>query len=268
MGCVGVNGCALARGGEMGYNGGGKGGMGMLKFGENIRAWRLEKGVTQEKMAESLGVTAQAVSRWETGAACPDIEMLIPLAGYFGRTVDELLGSGGVRREEMVGRAYTLGREGKLSEAEKLCREGLRRYPGDSGLTMALCETLARMDCMEKEAIRLGEAALGSSDVSMKAKSTVTVTLIFLYRRLGGAERAREMTMSLPHLWECREALMGEEDGEALREMVKKLISFAAWKIQENRGGRIPEYVQLGFPFGEGPQEEEAFRIIGEYLRN
>ncbi len=247
--------------------------MDVLELGENMRRLRLQKGVTQEKMAEVMGVSAQAVSRWETCAAYPDIELLPRLAGYFGVTVDALMGAGGVRREEMTGRAYTLAREGKMDEAIALCREGLERFPGDSGLTMALCETLARQESPDKarEAVRLGEKVLRQGDITAKARSTIAVTLIFLYRRLGEGERLRELTMSLPHLWECREALMGEDrDGEeyerALRVTVKKLLQFAAWKI-ENRDRRvgIPDYVQLGFPFGDF-DEKESLETIRAFL--
>lgn len=56
-----------------------------------IKKCRLEKGYTQEKLAEMLGVSVPAVSKWETGHSVPDIAMLSPLARALGTTPDELL---------------------------------------------------------------------------------------------------------------------------------------------------------------------------------
>jgi len=51
-----------------------------------------EKGVTQEEMAQHLGISYQAVSKWETGAAYPDITLLPAIADYFGVSIDAILG--------------------------------------------------------------------------------------------------------------------------------------------------------------------------------
>ena len=61
-------------------------------IGEIIAQKRKEKKLTQEELAERMGVSAQAVSKWENGLSCPDITLLPPLAALFGVTVDELLG--------------------------------------------------------------------------------------------------------------------------------------------------------------------------------
>lgn len=52
---------------------------------------RREKGVTQEQLARAVGVSKPAVSKWETGQSCPDIQLLAPIARYFGVTIDALL---------------------------------------------------------------------------------------------------------------------------------------------------------------------------------
>ena len=62
-----------------------------LNFSENFKQLRKEKGVTQEKIAEILGVTGQTVSRWELSICYHDLELLPSIANYFGVTVDSLL---------------------------------------------------------------------------------------------------------------------------------------------------------------------------------
>jgi transcriptional regulator with XRE-family HTH domain len=66
--------------------------MQQLKLRENISFLRRNKGLTQEQLAEKLGVTNQAVSKWESGQCCPDIILLPEIADIFGVTIDELIG--------------------------------------------------------------------------------------------------------------------------------------------------------------------------------
>lgn len=61
-------------------------------LGKRIAAHRKELGLTQDRLAELLGITPQAVSKWENNQSCPDIAILPRLAEIFGITVDELLG--------------------------------------------------------------------------------------------------------------------------------------------------------------------------------
>lgn len=60
-------------------------------IGQKISMLRKDKGITQEGLAERLGVSPQAVSKWENDISCPDITLLPKLAQHLGITVDELL---------------------------------------------------------------------------------------------------------------------------------------------------------------------------------
>ena len=62
----------------------------MNHLANNLRRLRLAKQLTQEQMAEKLGISAQSVSRWETCATYPDVMLLPKLAEFFGVLVDEL----------------------------------------------------------------------------------------------------------------------------------------------------------------------------------
>ena len=61
-----------------------------MNIGKQIKALRMQKGITQEALAGELHVTCQAVSKWETGATTPDIQLLPEIAVFFGSTIDEL----------------------------------------------------------------------------------------------------------------------------------------------------------------------------------
>ncbi|MBQ9995300.1 MAG: helix-turn-helix transcriptional regulator, partial [Clostridia bacterium] len=71
-------------------------------IGENVRRLRGERGLTQEELADFLGVTFQAVSKWERGLAYPDVETIPVIANYFGVTIDELMGNSRIRAEERI----------------------------------------------------------------------------------------------------------------------------------------------------------------------
>ena len=61
-----------------------------LNLGSVIKRLRIEHSITQEELAEYLGISFQAVSKWETGTTLPDITLLPKLAAFFGVKIDEL----------------------------------------------------------------------------------------------------------------------------------------------------------------------------------
>lgn len=63
-----------------------------MTIGNNIKRIRQNKGVTQEQLGDIIGVSGQAVSKWENGSALPDISVLPKLADCFGISIDELMG--------------------------------------------------------------------------------------------------------------------------------------------------------------------------------
>ncbi|MBR6361416.1 MAG: helix-turn-helix transcriptional regulator, partial [Clostridia bacterium] len=71
-------------------------------FSENIRSLRKERDLTQEALAEFLGVSFQAVSKWERGESYPDIELLPAIAAFFSVSTDNLLGVDKAKNEEEI----------------------------------------------------------------------------------------------------------------------------------------------------------------------
>ena len=63
----------------------------MKAFGDSLRERRWALGFTQKQLAQRLHVTSQAISKWETGASCPDIALLPRIADCLGVSVDALL---------------------------------------------------------------------------------------------------------------------------------------------------------------------------------
>ena len=76
-----------------------------LSIGENIRKYRRNADLTQEQLAEKLGVSFQAISRWENGTTYPDMEFLPSIAQFFGISVDSLLGCSEEEKEKAAEKA-------------------------------------------------------------------------------------------------------------------------------------------------------------------
>lgn len=102
-----------------------------MKIGKNIRQYRKQYGLTQEQLAEAVGVTVGAVSKWESGHSNPDITMLPELADLFEISVDVLLGyqlncRTAKRASEKIDE---LCRNKKFEEALRESDKAIQRYP-------------------------------------------------------------------------------------------------------------------------------------------
>lgn len=76
--------------------------MDAMSLGKRIADLRKNQNMTQEELSEKLGVSPQAVSKWETGASCPDITLLPAIAALFGVTIDSLLTDNPVQETRIV----------------------------------------------------------------------------------------------------------------------------------------------------------------------
>ena len=252
-----------------------------INIGDNLKQLRLQKGLTQEQLADVFGVSAQAVSRWENNTSYPDITLLPGLAIYFNTSVDAIVGMDEIRKEETLrnihGQINELVISGQTDKAITLIRDSLKIYPNDSGLLMSLGETLAhRHDdpAATQEAISIAERVLQSNDISVKAKGTTSANLLFLYLRAGKKEKAESLIRSLPHIWESREILMpevydGEEYTEEFKKCIVKVLSFLCQKIDaatERQIGATPTYIQLGVDFTPTASTAEMLTQIKAFL--
>lgn len=105
-----------------------------ILIGDNIRRLRRQGSITQEQLAEMLGVTCAAVSKWERGETYPDITLLFPLAHFFQVTVDELMGFDEdlLEREiDAVLQKYGVLCQDNASKARAFITQAYGQYPND-----------------------------------------------------------------------------------------------------------------------------------------
>lgn len=115
-----------------------------IYFSEIFKKLRKERDLTQETLADYLGVSFQAVSKWERGESYPDIELLPEIAGYFGVSVDELLGVNRAENEkEILG---IIEEFDNLTDSEKrheIIVKAIEKYPNDFRLQLRYMGDLA-----------------------------------------------------------------------------------------------------------------------------
>ena len=107
-----------------------------ITLNEQLKKLRREKGNTQEDLATHLGITIQAVSKWERGEGYPDITLLFPLAHYFKISVDELMGYNTEKIEQDI--LNTLKEYTSISKsysnhhlAKDFITKAYKKYPND-----------------------------------------------------------------------------------------------------------------------------------------
>ena len=153
-----------------------------LNIGENIRSCRRKMNLTQEQLAEKLGVSFQSVSRWENDMTYPDMELLPALMGIFGITADELLGISEAKKEqeteEIMGELVKLSMQ-KDAPAERI-NELIRAIRRDylNGFTICHLRYSVNIDVYRRPEIlpeiRLTmEQALESRDFDMADRNTM-----------------------------------------------------------------------------------------------
>ncbi|MBD5461103.1 MAG: helix-turn-helix domain-containing protein [Lachnospiraceae bacterium] len=181
----------------------------MLYLPENLKKCRILKNLTQEDVAEYLGITPQSVSKWERGESYPDITFLPALANIFETSIDLLVGMDTIRAEEtrynIHKKATDYQRKGDYDSAEKIYRDALLIYPNKPGMILGLAGTLALKGNTE-DAIEFMERGLSISD-NEKQKATMRAALCFLYLKAGYEDKANRLASELPHTRESREVI-------------------------------------------------------------
>ncbi|MBE6880240.1 MAG: helix-turn-helix domain-containing protein [Ruminococcaceae bacterium] len=181
----------------------------MLYLSENLKKYRSLKNLTQEDVAEYLGITPQSVSKWERGECYPDITFLPALADIFETSIDLLIGMDTIRAEQAQHNIHKTASEfqlcGDYSSAERVYRNALLTYPKNPGMILGLAGVLA-LKGESKEAISLMERGLPLS-TNEKQKSTIRAVLCFLYLKCGNNDKAHILVAQLPHTRESREVI-------------------------------------------------------------
>lgn len=192
----------------------------MNEFCKRLKELRLERNLTQTDVANALGVTTQAVSKWESQTSLPDIAMLIPIAEFHGVSVDYLLCHDLAEKEKEIldylqkCEAFVLSPKEQWEDTLKETRSMLRKYPKDHRLMLELCTELFM--CYKKinsepkfliELLEWGDIIISQSTDSQLRYQVLDLE-ISAYCELGMYEKARELVEALPDFSHSKDALL------------------------------------------------------------
>ena len=233
-----------------------------LDLGQKIRELRRRDGRTQEALAEAIGVTSQAVSRWEANGGYPDMEMIPSIANYFGVSIDELFGYNNERSKKIDELAAKIdqmnfqnnGEDINIDECISLARNALIEFPGNEKIMMCLASVLYNAgyvrhgeyhlsdddgyDVLDvethrtypewKEAISLYEKLLKTME-NGEPRHRVIRELTQLYLNTGEHTRALEVIETAPDIYGAREILRakavdGKKRAEAYGAALLKIV--------------------------------------------
>lgn len=252
-----------------------------LQVGEKIRQLRQRDGRRQEDLAIALGVTPQAISRWESGGGYPDMEMIPSIANYFHVTIDWLFGYNDAREVKIneilrnTGDAIASG--GDLSASIEALRSAVREFPSEPALWLNLglalsAESLRRtpvkaksreatlfmdydtehngQNVMAHEAIEVLERALTMS-LSPDDRKKAVLALAVHYASMGMYDRARELAAKQSPIDASREFILayaaaGEEralyNGNLILILLRMLKLSFAWGLFTDSATRTSAY--------------------------
>ena len=184
-----------------------------IRLQETLRPLRQQAGLTQAQLAEKLGVSDRAVSRWETGAALPDIALLPTLAMLLHVSVDALLGMDSLRRQAAIDAAHTACsgamQRGDAPAAVSAARAALSAWPDEPEIMVALARALMALhtEAAAREALSLCRAADGKP-ARLSTQYGCKQVMAMALHRLGRYEEAAQLVSDeLPSFWASRELL-------------------------------------------------------------
>lgn len=201
-----------------------------VKIGTKIKVLRKRDGVTQEKLADALCVTPQAVSKWESETGYPDLEYLMPIANFFNITIDELFGHDLAKKQRKIDeycKQYDdLARDwSDPGTRVELMRQALAEFPANEQLLFRLASALwyqwnkdvgkngeiyievdgmVRRDPIKVKAVKGWEepvkifSDLLATSINDEIRFESTQLLIYLYSYIGEKERACELAEHYP----------------------------------------------------------------------
>ena len=192
-----------------------------IAINENLKKFRREKGNTQQELADHLGISMQAVSKWECGDGYPDITLIPALALYYNVTSDDLLGIGEIKKKERIDEYLAKDYEIFIHEEDRdeiaikkiaLWREAQKEFPNNHTVLLNLIYALNYPDFKPsdnlEEIVQIGERLIAEStdnDIRFAAINTLCKACVMKK----DFENAKKYANMVPSYYNSREVLYG-----------------------------------------------------------
>lgn len=226
-----------------------------VNLGDKIRQLRKGKGISQEVLAQYLGVSFQAVSKWETGTTLPDVTLIPAIASFFGVSTDELFDYNRLEAErrvrEICQQAYAC-RQRDPVQSEQILWEGLKKYPGNDVILNNLLYTMAALERGEEMVTICKTLIEGTHDDEVKYDALRI--LAQTYHDMGQQDLVAPTLEQIPELYftklECMALLLeGEAAFKAARQhmglCLEQLVEMLLVMERQAQGEEADQYRRL-----------------------
>ena len=189
-----------------------------MSIGTTIKKLRRDKGITQEQLAELLGLSTNAISQWECDKTAPDISHLPVLANIFEVSADILLEIDLAKNkkqaeiEKFLAEESAFFNQGKTEERLKLCRAMQKKYPNDETVRYRLMWVLRSISGKDnfEEVVSIGEQLLKSENTQYRMGAIRC--LCFTYLDAGDRKAALEYANMIPQGVDLQRHVLEGED--------------------------------------------------------
>lgn len=203
----------------------------MIKIGIVIKELRTKNHFTQDALATAIGVTPQAISRWEAEGGYPDIELLPLIADFFSVSIDELLGYRMSEREKHLGdirkEMSRLEEVGTIEEQIDFARGALTEYPADYQFreNLATCLYCKYTDTKDESVLEEAESLalyVAEHCRDERIRYNAVITLIGIYADTKNTDKALAMVNRLSPMKYCREFAKSSGIGDGKSELYRQ----------------------------------------------
>lgn len=202
------------------------------KIGEKIKELRKAKGISQENLANVLGVTFQAVSKWETGVTAPDVGLLPAIASFFGVSIDELFDYNTLENEKIIDNICRQAAQCRFDDplrAEAILREGLKQYPANENMLTVLVYVLWSIPGRDQELIETCKQLIDSA-TNEGVRCDVLRILAEAYHRIGVNDQIMPVLEQIPEFYFTKT--------ECIAKLTDGQTSLDAARFQMNLSGK------------------------------
>lgn len=253
-----------------------------IRIGNKIRELRKKHRLTQEQLADNIGVSFQAVSKWENDIALPDITLIPVIANYFGVSTDEVLCYDSTEKDNeiknLVDKSYEF-RETDPEEGRRILESGLKKYPDNDILlnnllyvinysenpdeTISLASRLIdKTNCFEVkyDALRFLAYAYNAKGDSQSAVAALEQIPEIYFTKLSemafildgklkydAAEKQKWISFEtlIQMMWKIAEYYLSEGEKEKAVEETERVLKLLAALEGEEKIGRFDNYVEF-----------------------
>ena len=227
-----------------------------INIANNLKKLKKKRELTQEDLANFIGVSFQAVSKWERGEGYPDITILPVIANFFDVTLDELVGMDEIKNSKRLEVVFIKLKEnasvGKIEENIQMLREEIKHFPNNYKLLLELANCLTYngiSDNIKKEnTIESTQICRRILEFCTDSDIRVTAQKLICYNYFWNEdnENAVKEARNLPLFWNCMETTISSflNSDELIRTTQSSIVQFASAIQLQLRDLADPNYIR------------------------